>query len=278
MYETALSLDGQNFDAASGVINSAARMGNTILAHKRADELINANAAHTVFRAGLHYLKSTVFSIEKNHAAAERELMISIDLDNNYLPAYTGYAALLMKQNRADEAIAQYQKIIELRPTAQIYTLLGMLEDSRGRSGEAESAYRKALEIAPDTAIAANNLAWLLVERQGNLDEALRLATGVVSKNPAVAGFYDTLGWIYLKKGLSSPAVEQLKRAVALEEAQVSRSGGVPNPGYRVRLGMALAKAGDRSGARREAEISLRFTDSLSQRELADARSVLAGS
>ena len=278
LYEKALLLDRLNFDAASGVINSASRMGNTTLAHRRADELIAANSGNNVFTAGLHYLKSTVFSIEKNHSAAEKELMTSIDMDNNYLPAYTGYAALLMKQNRADEAIAQYQKILELRPTAQIYTLLGMLQDSRGRGGEAEAAYRKALEIAPDTAIAANNLAWLLTERQGNLDEALQLATNVVSKNPTVPGFYDTLGWVYLNKGLSSPAVQQFKRAVALEEAQVARSGGVPNPGYRVRLGMALAKSGDRSGARREAEISLRFTDSLSHRELADARNVLAGS
>ena len=60
--------------------------------------------------------------------------------------------------------------------------------------------YRKALEIAPETPIAANNLAWLIAENQGNLDEALQLATGAVSKNQTVAGFYDTLGWVYLKK------------------------------------------------------------------------------
>jgi tetratricopeptide (TPR) repeat protein len=243
--------------------------------HRR---LIAANSHVNSIKAGLHYLRSTVYTVEKNAAAAERELIRSIETDDGYLPSYTGYAALLMQQNRAGEAIAQYNRVLAKRPTAQVYTLLGILEDSSGRSTEAEASYRKALELDPDAAIAANNLAWLLCEKQGNLDEALRLATSAVSSNPTTAGFYDTLGWVYFKKGLSSPAVEQLKRAVALEEANARRTGSTPNPGYRVRLGMALSKSGDHSAAKREADISLRFASSLSQRELNEARSMAAGS
>ncbi len=278
LYEKALALDAQNFDAASGIVNAALRLQRPAIAHSRVNELINNNGGNPALAAGLHYLRSTVYSSEQNHSAAERELLAAIDLDNGYLPAYSGYAALLVKQNRADEGIAQYRKVLEMRPTAQIFTLLGILEDSRGNGAAAEEAYRKALEIAPDTSIAANNLAWLLAERQGNLDEALQWATSAVSKSPTTAGFYDTLGWIYLKKGLALPAVEQLRRAVALEETNSKRTGITPNAGYRVRLGMALARAGDKTGARREAEISLRFTDSLSHREVSDARGVLAGS
>ena len=57
--------------------------------------------------------------------------------------------------------------MVEKKPAAPIYTLLGILEDARGSSAEAEKDYRKALEIASETAIAANNLAWLIVENQG---------------------------------------------------------------------------------------------------------------
>ena len=198
-------------------------------------------------------MKSTLFTAEKNGANAEKELLTAIALDENYLPAYSTYASLLVEQNRTDEAIRQYKTVLEKHPAAPVYTMLGILEDSRGNTAEAEKAYRKALEIAPETAIAANNLAWLLADNQGNLDEALQLATMAVAKNQAVAGFYDTLGWVYLKKGLNSPAVEKLKKAVALEEANAKRAGIPTNPGYRVRLGMALAKSGDRASARREA-------------------------
>lgn len=276
LYEKALVADQGNFDAASGVISTCIRLKQTVKAHARTDELIAANGGKTIYLAALHYLKSTVYAGETNAAAAESELKMAIELDDNYLPAYSAYANLLVTQNRADEAIAQYRRVIEKRPAAQAYTMVGILEDARGNTSEAEKAYRKALEITPDTAIAANNLAWLIADNQGNLDEALQLATAAVSKHQSVAGYYDTLGWIYLKKGLASPAVEQLKKAVALEESSTQKTGAAPNPGYRVRLGMALAKAGDKASARREVETSLRSIDILTQREVREAKNVLA--
>jgi tetratricopeptide (TPR) repeat protein len=248
LYEKALTADVQNFDAASGVVSSAIRLNQTQKAHARTDQLIAANVGNGGVLAALHYLKSTVFTAEKKGPESEKQLLAAIELDENYLPAYSAYASLLVEQNRTNEAVAQYKKVLEKRPAAQIYTMLGILEDARGNTGEAEKSYRKALDIAPESAIAANNLAWLIAEHQGNLDEALQLATMAVSKNQSVAGFYDTLGWVYLKKGLASPAVEKLKKAVALDDANTRQSGTAPNPGYRERLGIALAKTGNKSG------------------------------
>lgn len=276
LYEKALAADGQNFDAVSGIVTTSIQLNQTAKAHAKVDALAGANEGRADVLAALHYLKSTIFTTEKNLPAAEKELLTAIDLDGNYLPAYSAYASLLAMQNRTDEAVAQYKKVIEKKPAAQVYTMLGILEDGRGNTAEAENDYRKALDIAPETPIAANNLAWLIVDNQGNLDEALRLATAAVSKNQTVAGFYDTLGWVYLKKGLASPAVEQLKKAVALEEANAQKNGTAPNPGYRMRLGLALAKAGDKTAARREVESSLRKRGELSQREVTEAKSALS--
>jgi Flp pilus assembly protein TadD len=121
--------------------------------------------------------------------------------------------------------------------------LLGILEDGRGNIAAAETAYRHALEITPETPIAANNLAWIIAENGGNLDEALQLATLAVTKSPRSAGFYDTLGWVYLKKGLNSPAVEQMRKAVAMDEASAKAKGIQPNAAYRTRLGTAVANS-----------------------------------
>lgn len=275
-YEKALTLDPQNFDAITGIVNTCVTMGNAQKAHVKIADLIAASSGRADVIAALRYLNATVFTSEKNLAAAESELIAAIELDPEYLPAYSAYAGLLVEQKRTDEAAAQYRKVLEKRPSAQTFTMLGIVEESRGSLTEAEKAYRAALEISPEAAIAANNLAWLLADNQGNLDEALQLANSAVSKHQTVAGFYDTLGYVYLKKGLASPAVEQFKKAVALEEASAKKSGTEPNPGYRVRLGMALAKAGDKTSARREVESSLKAAETLSQREVSDARSLLA--
>ncbi|HTH51845.1 MAG TPA: tetratricopeptide repeat protein, partial [Pyrinomonadaceae bacterium] len=203
LYEKALGMDADNFDAISGVIASCLRMRDTAKAHSRIDVLIATNAGRSNVLAALHYLKSTIFDAEKNDAASEKELQASIATDVNYLPAYTAYAGLLARQNRADEAAAQYNRALAIRPSGEVYTLLGVLEDSRGNAAAAEAAYRRALEITPEAPIAANNLAWIIAENGGNLDEALQLATLATTKSPNSPNFFDTLGWVYLKKGLN---------------------------------------------------------------------------
>ncbi len=276
LYENALAGD-RNFDALSGLIGVLNRQKQFAEAHAKTDEFLSKNADRKDVSAALHYLKSDVFIAEKNWAAAEAELKKAMELDENYLPAYSTYASLLIRKNQTDAAIEQYKTAVEKKPSAALFTLIGMLEEARGQVSEAEKNYRRALEITPETPIAANNLAWLIADGgQGNLDEALRLAQSAVNKNSAVAGYYDTLGWIYFKKGLYSPAVEQLKKAVALDDADARRTGAAPNPVYRLRLGTALASTGDRFSARKEVETSLANEQSLSRKEAEDAKSLLA--
>jgi tetratricopeptide (TPR) repeat protein len=218
LYEKALAADVNNFDGISGIVKTSIQINQPVRAHTKLDELIGINAGKVDVLAALHYLKSTVFAAEKNGPAAENELLAAIDLDENYLPAYSAYASLLFEEKRTDEAAAQYKKALGKRPAAQVYTMLGILEESRGNTAEAESSYRKALDVAPESPIAANNLAWLIADTEGNLDEALQLANMAVTKEQSVAGFYDTLGWVYWKKGLISPAVEQFKKAECPED------------------------------------------------------------
>lgn len=272
LYEKALVLDPQNFDAISGLVNAGIRLNQTAKVRARIDQLMASSTGNSDVLAALHYLESTIFAAEKNGVEAERHLTAAMELDPNYLPAYSAYASFLVAQNRTDEAVEQYKKVNDKRPAATAYTMIGILEDVRGSSEEAERAYRRAIEMTPDSSIAANNLAWLIAEKQGNLDEALQFATLAVSKNQGTPSFYDTLGWVYLKKGLAAPAAEQFKKAVILDE----KSGSSTIPGYRVRLGMAFAKAGDKASARREVETSLRNISALSQREIQDAKGVLA--
>ena len=115
-------------------------------------------------QAALHFLEQGLLILPVTQRSAEAEYKKAIELDENYLPAYSAYASLLIAKDQTDAALKQYQKVVEKRPSASVYTLIGMLEDGRGKTDAAEKHYRKALEVNPDTPIAANNLAWIIAD------------------------------------------------------------------------------------------------------------------
>jgi tetratricopeptide (TPR) repeat protein len=273
-YEKILALENNNVDALNGLVEAQIRQKQFAAAHQR----INATlaGANDRLQTTLYFLRAQVLTAENKLAEAEAELKKAIDSNNDYLPAYSSYAALLVSQNQSDRAIEQYKLALQKKPDAGILTLIGMIEEERGNLDEAISSYREALKFNQRTLIAANNLAWLIAENdKGSLDEALQLAQTAVEKAPNEPGFIDTLGWVFHKKGLVNPAIEQLKRAVALDEAQSERQSKRPNALYRLHLGLALAASGDKNNARREVESALRDERNLTREDAQKARNFL---
>jgi putative PEP-CTERM system TPR-repeat lipoprotein len=114
------------------------------------------------------------------------------------------------------------------------------------------------LKVEPANVIALNDLAWAsqrLGQRhaRGYAERAFQLAPD----NPAVM---DTLAWILVDDGNIKRALPLLQKASALapEAAEI---------GYH--YGAALAKAGDKRGARRELERALASSQAFEQREAA---------
>ena len=273
-YQSALKIRATDFNALSGLISLYARKNELDKAHSTIDQALNSYPD----KASLHFLKAQVYGFQRDTQHAEAELRKALELDHNYIAAYSALAALFINTKQEDRAIAEYKNILEIRPDdAGAYTLIGMLEDSRKNYDVAADNYRKALEKDQSSAIAANNLAWLYaVQGKGNLDEAVRLAQGVVQKYPNIAGFTDTLGWIYYKKGLYGAAAEQLEKAVSMDGATVRSRQGVPSATYHYHLGMALKANGDKAGSRRELETSLRLADKSPFTDIDEARKALA--
>ena len=272
-YENALAIDATNFNALSGLIGVHGRQKQLDKAHARIDQVLNSYPNN----ASLHFLKAQVYGYEHNVQGAEAELRKTLELDPNYIAAYSALGALFINTRQEERAIAEYKKILDLRPeNPAAYTLIGMLEDSRKNYDAAAENYRKALAIDQNSIIAANNLAWLYaVQGKGNLDEAVRLAQGVVQKNPNIAGFIDTLGWVYFKKGLYAAAVDQLQKAVAVDEQAAKIANVSPAGNYHYHLGMALKAKGDKEGAKRELQQALQLAEKAPFAESEQARSEL---
>ncbi|HET6670621.1 MAG TPA: tetratricopeptide repeat protein [Pyrinomonadaceae bacterium] len=273
-YENALSIAATDFAALDGLIKIYASRKELGKAHARLDQALSAFPND----ASLHYLKAQVYAAERNPQGTESELRKTLELDSNYVAAYSALGALFINTKQEDRAIAEFKKMVELRPENPTgYTLIGMIYDARKDYDAAVESYRKALERDSNAVIAANNLAWLYaVQNKGNLDEAVRLAQSVVQKYPTKAGFTDTLGWIYYKKGVHSVAIEQLQKAVALDEAEARSFNVSPSPVYRYHLGMALMAKGDKDGARRELGMALKLGGKVRFNDEDEARKVLA--
>jgi tetratricopeptide (TPR) repeat protein len=159
-------------------------------------------------------------------------------------PQLTGALDLLAQiyaaQGRLDEAIASFEeaeKIGALPASGQV--LLARLHRSVGHLDQAQALYEKALAQRSDLPGAKNDLAWLLAERGSDLERALTLAQEAQQAEPENPEFIDTLGYVYLRKGLAEPAVQQLSYAVELAEgARLAR------PQFHYHLGLALRAAG----------------------------------
>ena len=131
-----------------------------------------------------------------------------------------------------------------------------------GQRREAMDSLRLALELKPGNAALMNDLAYLIVDSGGNLDEALTLAEQAVRAAPGEPEITDTLAWIYFKKNLNDSALQILRGLVAKYPDRLN---------FRYHFGMALRHAGDELTAKRELTAALSMSPPVEMRREIEA-------
>lgn len=159
-----------------------------------------------------------VYERTKNYPDMEKALdaadKLSESKDDKEAVAFMR-AAMLEKQNKVEQAEAEFRKIIEANPqNASALNYLGyMMADRNIRLPEAKDMISKALELDPNNGAYLDSLGWVYF-RMGKLDEAegaLRQAIDRTGKDPTV---HDHLGDVFFKQGKTKEAIGQWEFAV----------------------------------------------------------------
>jgi tetratricopeptide (TPR) repeat protein len=149
------------------------------------------------------------------------------------------------------DAVQALQKARESLPQNTIVlSTLALTLDGAGRRPEAKQVYEATLKLQPDNAVALNNLAFLLAESGGDLDDALSKAQRAKQLLPSLFEISDTLGWIFLKKNLPDNAIDIFKDLVTKQPTHST---------YRYHLGMAYSQKGDKTRAIEQLKEALKY-------------------
>jgi tetratricopeptide (TPR) repeat protein len=148
-----------------------------------------------------------------------------------------------------DNAIRLYRQASELAASdVKVALVLGDALVQADRFIEAKAEYQGILKAHPDDAAALNDLAFLLADTGGDLDEALKLEQRALAKNPGQPAFADTMGYIYMKKGLHDSAMQTFGSLVRKYPRVAA---------FRYHLGLAMFEKGDKSSAKKQLQAAL---------------------
>jgi tetratricopeptide (TPR) repeat protein len=233
-----------NSRGSSGIVES-------YLAQKREDAaiaLMQAEAArrpadpessmalgNVAVRAGKYDLAISAFEraleLTDKNAAAAGELYLRI-------------GETCRRKGDLPAAIAALEKAHALQPeNAMTTNTLALTLDAAGRKDEARLAYEAVLQLNPRSGVALNNLAYLLSENGGDLDQALVYVKRALELMPSLYEVRDTTGWVYLKRGQLDDAIAIFTELTRQEPSHST---------WHYHLALALVARGDRDEARRE--------------------------
>lgn len=145
---------------------------------------------------------------------------------------------------RYDEAGGAYAKAQELAPNEIVPLIrLAMTYEAVGKKQSTEPLYKKILTLDPNNFVALNNLAYIMVTTNGDVDQALTYVQKAKQYAPNHPDIDDTLGLIYLKKNQHDNAIRIFR------ELLVKQPGNVT---WRIHMAESLFNKGDKLQARKE--------------------------
>jgi Flp pilus assembly protein TadD len=151
------------------------------------------------------------------------------------------FAQIAVLRGQIAKAINTWERRSNEHPNdAGALAILGTLEEARGDIEKAEAYYKKSLQIEPQQPVAANNLAYQMLQRGETPEAALTLAQTARQGMPDSPSTADTLAWAYYCNGTYEPARDLLENAIATNPDSAT---------MQYHLGMVYSKLQDKNNA-----------------------------
>jgi Tfp pilus assembly protein PilF len=153
---------------------------------------------------------------------------------------------LYARADKSAQAIAVVQRALQAlsnlpaRDEALLHNYLAADSFALGDDDGARTEYELALKIDPESSLIANDYAYFIAERGGDLGRALRLAERALEDQPDHPTPLDTMGWVLHKMGEDDRALEYLERSARLEPR---------NPVVALHVGIVSEALGNREQA-----------------------------
>jgi tetratricopeptide (TPR) repeat protein len=267
LFQKVLDLNPQDFTALGFMVGIYLQDKKLEEAFQLCEKQKRESSGNASTLAMIEYFEGNIYQAKEDIEEALHSFEMAIETDPNILASYMALARSYGRLGRFNEAIAQYETVLSKSPNYLAgYMALGTIYEQQGNLEKAEAYFRKALEINKDFAPAANNLAWNLAEKGGNIDEALSLAQIAKEKMPKNSTVMDTLGWIYYLKGSYLNAIAELQDSVELAPN---------NPVINYHLGLAYHKNNQQDEAGTFLKKALELAPDFKGAE--EARSILEG-
>jgi len=128
--------------------------------------------------------------------------------------------SVLMEQGRHEEAIPHYQAAVEILPEyPRAHEELGHAFAILGREEEALASYERVLALGRGSVRIYNNVGYLLVELEIDVDRGVRLLEDAFAREPDNPRVLDSLGWAYFKLGRPSEARDLIRRSLEIDDS-----------------------------------------------------------
>jgi len=176
----------------------------------------------------------------------------------------SNYGAALRKQGKMEEALAQYDRALELDPESKnAHFGLGILYAELGKRGEALLEYQRAIAIDPTYSEVYLNLGALYMQMD-QPQEAIEQYQKAIASTPYYAQAHYNLGVAYRKIDKPRQAMESYEKAIRYEPSFVAA---------RINLGIAYYERKRLEDAREQFEIVLLY-DPGNQRALSALKQI----